>query len=193
MTEIGLTGNIGSGKTTVCHIFESLGVPVFYSDIEAKKLYRHPEVKEQIWQTLGKTVFNTKQEIDFKKLASVIFNDKASLDFINKLIHPLVFESYKKWKNRNAGAPCLIHESAILFEHHLETRFQKTIVVYCPEDIRIKRVTERDKIPEKEVRRRINTQMNDDIKNSLADYVIRNDGKEMLIPQIMKLYRELCC
>ena len=193
MTEIGLTGNIGSGKTTVCRIFESLGIPVFYSDLEAKKLYSIQEVKQQIRQTLGDEVFNSDYEVDFKKLASVIFSDKNALDFINNLIHPLVFERYTRWKNNNAPAPYIIHESAILFEHHLETRFQKTIVVYCPEKLRIQRVIRRDGIPEKEIVRRISNQMNDQEKNRLADHIIRNDGKEMLIPQVMKLHSKLCC
>lgn len=191
MTETGLTGNIGSGKTTVCRIFESLGVPVFYSDVEAKKFYFDEEIKYRIRQTLGEKVFNIKDEIDFKRLAGVIFNDKEALGFINNLIHPLVFKRYERWKAEHADFPYLIHESAILFEHHLEKRFRNIIAVYCPRDIRIKRVMQRDGASEDEVVRRMASQMDDAVKNRLASFVINNDGKEMLIPQVVKLHEKL--
>jgi dephospho-CoA kinase len=188
MTEVGLTGNIGSGKTTVCRIFESLGVPVFYSDLEAKRLYLREDVQQKIQIEFGEKVFNNRGEVDFKKLATVIFSNKESLDFINNLIHPLVFENYRNWVKQNSRYPYLIHESAILFEHQLEKRFDKTIVVYSPQKLRVQRVMERDSVQESEVLKRISNQMKDEDKNRLADLLVTNDGIQMLIPQVMKIH-----
>jgi len=187
MIRVGLTGNIGSGKSTVCKVFESLGVPVYYSDIEAKRLYTREEVKNKLMLRFGKSVFNDLGEVDFKKLASLIFNNKDSLNFINNLIHPLVFESYNNWLSVYGESRYTIHESAILFEHHLEKRFDKTIVVYCPQDIRLRRVTARDGVSEEEVLKRMSNQREDSLKNKLADFLIVNDGVKMVIPQVMEI------
>ena len=191
MKEIGLTGNIGSGKTTVSKIFETLAIPVFYSDVQAKLLYYRDDVKHNILEVLGNSIFNSAKEVDFKKLAAVIFNDSKALEFINKLIHPLVFDAYREWKASVMSAPYVIHESAILFEHQLQERFDKTVVVYCPEKIRIKRVSARNSVSLDEIKSRISNQMNDKLKNKLADLIIVNDGNEMLIPQVMKMHESL--
>ena len=191
MTEVGLTGNIGSGKTTVSRIFESLEIPVFYSDLEAKRLYLREEVKQKIRIEFGERVFNNQGEVDFKMLAVVIFSNKKSLEFINQLIHPLVFEEYQNWVAFNHHAPYVIHESAILFEHQLEKRFDKTIVVYCPKELRVQRVMKRDSIQESEVLKRISNQMKDAEKNKLAEFIVTNDGVQMLIPQVMKIHNLL--
>ncbi len=185
--KIGLTGNIGSGKSTVCRIFESLGTPVFYADTEAKLLYKREDVKKAVKNELGSAVFNVLQEIDFKKLASVIFSNEDALAFINGLIHPLLFERYEQWLELHKKSPYTIHESAILFEHHLEKRFDKTITVFCPEPIRIKRVMQRDNTAKADVIQRISNQMDDELKNKLADFVVVNDGTKMLIPQVMEI------
>ncbi|RLD86527.1 MAG: dephospho-CoA kinase [Bacteroidetes bacterium] len=191
MIKVGLTGNIGSGKSTVCKIFETLGVPVFYSDVQAKKLYQRQVVKEELFKQFGDSVFNHLKEVDFKKLAAVIFSDRELLNFINRLIHPLVFKSYHKWLDEHQQYSYTLHESAILFEHHLEKRFDKTIVVYCPQTIRIQRVVKRDGISENEVLKRISNQMNDQLKNSLADFVIVNNDTNMILPQIMEIDQQL--
>jgi len=185
--KIGLTGNIGSGKSTVCRIFESMGIPVFYADLEAKLLYKKEEVKKAVKNELGSTVFDIRQEVNFKKLASVIFSNKSALTFINGLIHPLLFERYNQWLKLHNKSPYTIHESAILFEHHLENRFDKTITVFCPEAMRINRVMQRDNIAKESVIQRISNQMDDETKNKLADFVIVNDGTKMLIPQVMEI------
>ena len=191
MITVGLTGNIGSGKSTVCKVFESMGVPVFYSDAQAKALYQRVDVKETILKQFGSSVFNDGKEVDFKKLAGVIFSNRESLDFINRLIHPLVFQSYQTWLEEHKQHSYTLHESAILFEHHLEKRFDKTMVVYCPRAIRLRRVLNRDKVPETEVLKRMAAQMEDDRKNSLADIVIVNDGSRMILPQIMEIDQQL--
>lgn len=191
MKEIGITGNIGSGKTTVCKIFETLGVPVFYADEEAKKLYVREDVKQQIRENIGIHVFNSEGNIEFKALASHIFSNKEALNYINSLIHPLVLKSYKHWKAEHTAAKYLLHESAILFEHNMQRRFYKTIVIYCPEKIRIERVMKRDDAKKADIQKRISNQMEEDLKNSLADFVIVNDGTQMVIPQVMEIHKKL--
>jgi len=191
MKEIGITGNIGSGKTTACKIFESLGVPVFYADEEAKNLYSDENVKRQIKKNIGAHVFNLQGDIDFKALAGHIFTKKEALNYINSLIHPLVIDTYEKWKSEQITPSYLLHESAILFEHKLEKRFDKTIVIYCPEEIRIERALKRNSIDKADVLNRISNQMDDEIKNSLANFVIINDGIKMMIPQILEVHKKL--
>ncbi len=186
MIKVGLTGNIGSGKSTVCKIFELLDVPVFYSDLEAKKLYKRDDVKLQLKHQFGDAVFKG-SEVDFKKLASIIFSNQDSLGFVNNLIHPLVFEAYGRWLENHSDSNYTIHESAILFEHSLESRFDKTIVVYCPEEIRIQRVMKRDCVSPEDVKKRISNQLSDKLKNEKADFVVTNDGVNLVIPQIMKV------
>lgn len=191
MKEIGITGNIGSGKTTVCKIFESLDVPVFYADEEAKKLYVREDVKHQIRENIGVHVFNSEGNIEFKALAFHIFRNKEALNYINSLIHPLVIKSYEHWKAGHTSANYILHESAILFEHNMQRRFDETIVIYCPKKIRIERVIQRDAAKKADILKRISNQMEDDLKNSLADFVIVNDGIQMLIPQVMEIHEKL--
>ncbi len=191
MIKVGLTGNIGSGKSTVCKIFELLDVPVFYSDREAKKLYSRADVKEQLEHQFGKSVFNSSYHVEFKKLAAIIFSNKKSLEFVNHLIHPLVFELYDQWLIQHKNSSYTVHESAILYEHHLENKFDKNIVVYCPEQIRLNRVMNRDNVIEQEVKKRMTNQMADDLKNKQADFIIINDGVEMVVPQVMEINSRL--
>jgi dephospho-CoA kinase len=191
MIKVGLTGNIGSGKSTICKIFETLGIAVFYSDDEAKKLYFKDNVKETIRNKFGDRVFDTDGNVAFKKLADVIFNDKRLLEFINKLIHPLVNEEYKLWLEKYRFLPFTIYETAILFERNLASKFDKTIVVTCPVEKRIDRVVQRDGISRSSVEQRIKHQMSDEHKIKLADFVIVNDGEHYVIPQVMNIYHQL--
>jgi dephospho-CoA kinase len=191
MIRLGLTGNIGSGKTTVCKIFEVLEVPVFYSDTEAKKLYSRKDVKQKLKNEFGDLVFDDQLNIDFKKLAAVIFSDKIALDFINKLIHPLVFDEYNRWLKEHYTSPVTIHESAILFENHLQDHFDSTIVVSCPKEIRLERLLKRDKVPKQVIIQRMKNQHSDKEKEALADYLIINDGTRFLIPQVVELLSRL--
>ncbi len=191
MIKVGLTGNIGSGKTTVCRIFESMGIPVFYADTEAKKLYARDSVKAKLSDAFGQKVFDEQGTVDFKKLAGIIFTDGKALEWINRLIHPLVFEVYNDWLAQHHSAPYSIHESAILFENNFQGHFDKTLVVSAPESVRLHRIIMRDNLSEENVKNRMSNQLPDDIKDRLADYVIKNDGSRFLIPQIIKIHQEL--
>jgi dephospho-CoA kinase len=191
MIKIGLTGNIGSGKTTVCKILETLNVPVFYADVEAKKLYKRRDVVEQLGKKFGRIVLNENDLVDFKMLASLIFSDRKALGFVTNLIHPLVFQVYNEWLNRWEKEPVTVHESAILFENHLQHHFDKTVVVACPKEIRLKRLLERDKISQEMILQRMKNQWPDEQKENAADYVIMNDGSVFLIPQVLTLLDNL--
>ncbi len=191
MIKAAITGNIGSGKSMVTRIFESLGVPVFIADLEAKKLYELPEVKQEIRELFGKRVFGDNGQVIKTALAKIIFNDQVSLQRVNQIIHPRTLEKYRLWLQQYADKPYTLHESAILFENKLQGHFDKIINVYAPFEVRLKRVTERDGVDESYVIDRMRNQMNDEEKNKLADIVINNDGKSFLIPQVMEIHHQL--
>jgi len=191
MLKIGLTGNIGSGKSTVCKIFATLGVPVFYADHEAKKLYKDIGIKNKVKELFGESVFNPANEVDFKNLAAKVFSDQNKLSQLTSILHPGVFEKYHNWLSENAASPYNIHESAIIFEYGQEKYFDKIICVTAPLDLRIQRIQERDNSGVEQIRERVNNQMQEEIKAKRSDFLIHNDGSSYLIPQIMDIHRKL--
>lgn len=191
MIKLGLTGNIGSGKTTVSRIFESFSIPVFYADAEAKALYDLQHIKENILSIFGSSVFDESGKLDFKLLANVVFNNKSKLEQLTNLIHPLVFEKYHYWLEENAMAPYSIHESAIIFEYSQQNYFDKTICVTSPPELRVKRVLKRDNTSLEKIKERINNQMDESKKIGLSDFIITNDEKSFLIPQVLEIHNKL--
>lgn len=191
MIKLGLTGNIGSGKTTVSKIFESLNIPVFYADTEAKALYDLKQVKETINSIFGSSIFNNSGEVDFKLLANIVFSDKSKLEQLTGILHPLVFEKYQEWVEENTLAPYSIHESAIIFEYSQQKYFDKTICVTAPLELRVKRVLKRDNTSLEKIKERVNNQMDETKKTGLSDIIIINDEKSFLIPQIMEIHNKM--
>lgn len=187
MIKIAITGNIGSGKTIVSKIFEVLGIPVFHADVEARLLYEREDVKLLLKQHFGEQIFIKDNEIDKQKLAEIIFNNRSKLQLINSIIHPLVFKKYQHWLSQYDDIPYTLHESAIIFENKLEDRYDLIIVVLAPQDVRLERILKRDKISEAEVKTRMANQMSDEEKAKRSDYIIINDGKQLLIPQVLKI------
>lgn len=187
MLKIAITGNIGSGKSTVVKIFQSMNIPVFVADKEARELYKDDAVKIELKALFGEQVFDKENEVDKKSLAQIIFNNKKALKKINDLIHPLTLARYQQWLHENRDSYYSLHESAILFENHLEKQFDATIFVYAPEKLRIERVMSRDKVERQTVIERIKNQWPDDDKLDLADFIINNDGETFLIPQVLEL------
>lgn len=189
--KVGITGGIGSGKSTVCQIFKLLGVPVFEADLVAKQLLNtNSEIKENLIRLFGKEIYTKNIGVDRKKLAGIIFNDDIKLSKVNKLIHPVVLEEFNNWANQQ-NSPYIIHEAAILFESDFYKMMDFNILVSAPEKQRIKRVTKRDGINAEQVKERMAKQWNDDEKRKLASIEIKNDNKNLIIPQIIRIDKNL--
>ncbi len=187
MLKIGLTGNIGSGKSVCSRIFALLGIPVYNADIEAKKLYYNDVIKAKVVNAFGDNII-TSGEIDKIKLAQLVFNDKLALEILNNIIHPEVKNDFNNWINKqDTNLSYVIQEAAIIYESGFDIYFDKIIVVSSPIDLRIQRIMQRDKISEIEIRNRMNNQMSDEIKAQKADYIIHNSNNELLIPQIIEI------
>ncbi len=189
MLNIGLTGGIGSGKTLIAKLFSTLGVPIYYSDREAKLLYYNPEIKSQVIALLGSQAYHN-QKINKKYISEKIFNDKQLLQEINAIFHPQVRSHYKHWVNQQ-DSPIVIQESAILFETQQHDNFDLTILVTAPQDIRIQRVQLRDNTTKEKILDRMSNQLSDEQKSKLSDYIIVNDGKSQVIPQVINIYHKL--
>jgi len=191
MNRIGLTGNIGTGKSTIARIFENLGVPVYHADNQAREMLTFEPVIDQIADLFGKQVLNTMHQIDRKALASIVFNDKTKLDALNNLIHPLVEEDFSKWCKKHEDQKYILHEAAILFESGFDRLFDANILVTAPEELCIARVMARDGSTKAMVRERILNQWSQYEKQKLSDYVIVNDEIAMVIPQVLAIHQKI--
>lgn len=190
MKTIGVTGNIGSGKTTVCKIFEDFGIPVFTADLEAKKLLFVPRIIKKIYKTFGDAVMENGKVVN-QKLANVVFSDEKELAKLNTIIHPEIWKLFDKWSKQHKKRHHVIMESALLFESGFYKKLDYIITVTAPVEVRIKRVKFRDKMSTAEVRKRINNQLSDLVKRKGSNFVIVNDGKKPLMPQVTKVYIKL--
>jgi len=188
MQKIGLTGGIGSGKTTVAKLFEMLGVPVFYADSEAHRIRSQQAVQEQIVKHFGEKIL-TEPQIDKRKLADLVFTNPEALQWLNNLLHPLVKEAFEKWCEIQSeqNPTFVIKEAALIFEANFEHLFDKIIVVDAPENVRIERVMKRENISKDAVLQRIARQLSADEKRQRADIVIHNDEQHSLIEQVVKV------
>jgi len=192
MLQVGITGGIGSGKTTVCKIFEILNIPVYYSDDEAKKLMVTNELLIQdIKDFLGPNAYTKEGQLNRAYIADVVFNDQSKLDRLNSIVHPAMYKDGQRWHLRQKDVPYTLKEAAILFESKGHTLMDKTILVVAPQDLRIQRVLARDTTSKEAVLARIGKQMPDEEKIPLADYIILNNGKAPLVPQILKIHDKL--
>lgn len=191
MLKVGITGNIGSGKTTVCKVFETLGISVYYADKEAKKLYRIPRVIEAVKKAFGNDVFNKDDQLIPSNLAKIVFDDPSSLKTLNSIIHPLVLDDMLAWAERHKNERYILYESALLFESSFAKHFDKSILVTAPHELAQKRVMHRDHISKEEFMSRANNQMPASEKEVLSDYIINNNGEEALIPQVVRSHKIL--
>lgn len=188
MLKIGLTGGIGSGKSTVAKIFETLGIPVYYADAEAKRLMNSNEtLKVSIRQYFGEATYKN-DELDRKYLADIVFNTPEKLELLNALIHPVTINDAEEWMQKQV-APYSIKEAALLFESGAAENLDFIIGVYAPQALRIRRVMKRDGLPEEEILKRINRQINEEMKMKLCDFVVTNNEQELLVPQVLKLHQ----
>jgi dephospho-CoA kinase len=192
MIKVGVTGGIGSGKTLVCRVFEKLGIPVFYADDEAKRLLdADPEVKETMMEYFGRDIYDD-NGLKKANLASKIFNNQDALDKVNSIVHPAVRQLFVEWaKEKEFAFPYVIEEAAILFESGVYKDLNFNILVYAPEELRISRVISRDNTDRGKVRARMQHQMKDEEKISMADAVIYNDESRLVLPQILEIHKRI--
>lgn len=192
--KVGITGGIGSGKTTVCKMFEELGVPVYYADDRAKYLMQHEHhLIDEIKKNFGNDVYEN-CKLNRKLLAEKVFNDKVKLDLLNSLVHPAVFRDTERWfeEQKERKVPYVIKEAALLVETGSYKTLDKLIVVTAPLDTRIKRVTARDQVELEEVQARVRNQLPESEKVKLADYVIENNKDlDHLQLQVKKIHSAL--
>ena len=191
MKRIGLTGNIGTGKSTIARIFKILGVPVYHADKKARKILESVQVIEQIGLIFGKQVLNTNHMVDRKALADIVFNDKTKLAELNNLIHPLVEDDFLQWCKKYPDHKYILHEAAILFESGFDRLFDANILVTAPEELCIARVVARDGVTKEMVSDRIHNQWPQEKKIEMADYVVINDEISLVIPQVLDINLEL--
>jgi len=188
MKKIGITGGIGSGKTTVCEIFKLLGVPVFHADLEAKFLQNNDlHIRDLLIKLFGRQIYSPDGLLDRKQLAGLIFNDSEAMANVNAIIHPAVRQNFLKWTYIHQDASYILYEAAILLESGYASDFDSNILVLADEKIRIERVIKRDHVSEEQVMQRINNQMPDDKKIAMVDYIIENSNVKLLFPQIIEL------
>ncbi len=191
MNIIGITGGIGSGKTTCCRIFECMGVPAYYADDRAKLLMtQHPHVIAQVKELLGEGSYHNNGDLNRGYIADKIFNDKAMLQQMNRIIHPAVAHDAISWATQQ-NSRYVLYEAALLVENGSYRNMTKLIVVSCPEDIRIQRVIERDDTDKEAVLSRMKNQLQEEAKLEVADYIIDNSGEKSIIPQIFAIHNQL--
>ena len=191
MIKLGITGGIGSGKSTVSEIFSLCNVPVYIADIESKRLVAtSPVIKEKLINIYGEELFEG-GVLNKVLLASHIFNDKAKLEQVNAIIHPEVEKDFKQWAVNHSHYPVIAHEAAILFESGFNKLMDKIVMVYTPLEIRLERTIIRDNTTREKVLERIQNQMPDEEKAKLSDFVIVNDGAHSLIDQVLSILKQV--
>lgn len=189
---VGITGGIGSGKSTVAKIFSILGIPIYYADDRAKWLMANdPDLKKQIQINFGSESYSEDGVLDRSFLASKVFSDEEKVKTINGLVHPAVKADFEKWAHAQKS-PYVLKEAALLFETGSYKDLDKVINVSSPIRIRISRVLMRDPHRnEKQVNDIIDKQLPDEEKNKLADFVIKNTDNKLLIPQVLEIHKQL--
>lgn len=191
MKVVGITGGIGSGKTTVCKIFELLKIPVFYADEEAKKLYDEKKILEKVVAIFGKKILDANKRIDRKKLARIVFNNKFFLAQLNAIIHPEVIKRFEAWKKQQKGAKYVIKEAAIMIESKTYNDIDFLISVIAPKELRIKRIINRNKTKRTAVEKRIARQISDAERKRYSDAIIINNGRHSLIKQTLNVHNKI--
>lgn len=189
---IGITGGIATGKSTVCRIFATLGIPIYEADSRAKWLMQHDtKLKTSLIAEFGEATYNEAGELNRPYLAAKVFTNQAELAKLNALVHPRVGEDFRAWIKQHSQAPYLLNEAALMFESGRFKDLDAVITVSAPLDLRISRVKARDpQRSEAEIKGIIAKQMPEEEKLARADYVIYNDGSRLLIPQVIALHEK---
>ncbi len=196
MLRVGITGGIGSGKTTVCQIFEALGIPVYYADARAKWLTTHDlELKAGIRALFGDEAYTPEGAYNRAYVAGIVFSQPDTLKQLNALIHPAVAQDSLQWHiaQQPKGVPYTLYEAALMIESGNYRALDAIIVVTAPEDLRIQRVMKRDAVTEEQVRARMQYQLTEEQKMACAHYMIHNDGHHLLLPQVWEIHTQITC
>jgi dephospho-CoA kinase len=187
MKVIGLTGGIGSGKSTVSCLFNMMGIPVYVADTESKRLTElSPTVREKLTERFGNDLYN-EGKLNKAMLASLIFGNEENRNYVNSIIHPVVAEDFEQWKAQQSSSSFVVIEAAILFESGFSNWVDISVTVSAPEDLRIRRVELRESWSHDSIVSRIQSQLSEEERIRRSDYVIYNDDREAVIPQVEKL------
>ncbi|MCC6180341.1 MAG: dephospho-CoA kinase [Bacteroidia bacterium] len=181
---VGLTGGIGSGKTTIAQILEVMGCVIYNSDERAKQMYFNPDVKSQVIQLLGNEAYLNNTTLNHTFISNKVFSNKELLHKLNSIIHPAVKQDFIEFKNKQAPQSIIIKESALLFETDIYKELPFNILVTAPEPVRIQRVLNRNHLSIDAIKQRMQAQWSDEKKTELADFVIENSGEKAVIPQL---------
>ena len=192
MITVGITGGIGSGKTYVSKLFLHIGIPVYYADQQTKILYTtNKSLKDKLISTFGAQVYLPSGEINKTFLREILFSNSAARKKINQIVHPYVMEDFKNWCLYKKNVPYILKESALLFETGLFKTLDKTILIIAPDKLKKERIKKRDNISEKIILQKMTTQLHDSEKEKFADFIIINDGKRLLLPQVLNIHEQL--
>ena len=191
MLKIGITGGIGSGKTTICRIFETLGIPVFYADTVAKQIMVTDEILiEGVKKAFGIESYSKDGLLNNKHIAGIVFHNAKELARLNELVHPAVFRAFDEWvKEIPQSVPYVLKEAALLFESGSYKMCDQNLLVIAPEEVKIQRVMQRDGVTAELVKARMDKQMSDEEKIKKADHIIYNNETDSLIIQVTRLHQ----
>lgn len=192
LLQIGITGGIGSGKSTICRIFQSLGIPVYDADSRARWIMNNHEIlRKEVKAEFGEEAYNQKGQLNRPYMATQVFNSGNRVKKLNALIHPKVGADYLQWTKQHPKAPYLLKEAALMFESQSYLVLDKVITVYAPEEIRIKRVLKRDSHrSEAQIKAIFGKQLAEEEKIKRADFVVYNNDQKMVLPQVLELHAQ---
>ena len=191
MIKLGITGNIGSGKSTISEFFSVLGIPVYDADSRAKWLMNnHSDLRDGIKALFGNESYLPDLTLNRKYIASIVFHDKSKIEALNALVHPAVRDDFNSWASQQ-NAKYILKEAALLIESNSYQDLDELILVKCPIDIRIERTMKRDAVDRSSVEARIQNQMKEEDKIPYANYFINNDGTELIIPQVLQIHHKI--
>ena len=191
MYKVGVTGGIGCGKSIICHVFNTFGIPVYHADQRARYLMEHDQVMIRLLKkTFGNSIYSEKK-LSSQLLAEKVFSDAEALQQLNDIVHPAVAQDFMQWVLVQDGSDYVLHEAAILFESGAWKMMDLVVSVHAPEELRIQRIMKRSNLSRAEVLERIRKQMDQDEMNRRADVIIYNDDEHMVLPQIMDLHGKI--
>ncbi len=189
---IGITGGIGSGKSIICRIFQTIGIPVYDADSRAKWIVNHhPDLREEIIAEFGAEAYDTQGQYNRAYMAQQVFNDGDRVRVLNQLIHPRVGKDFLDWTHQNAQAPYLLKEAALMFESGSHLALNQVITVFAPESVRIQRILKRDPHrSEAQIKAIFGKQLAEEEKIKRANFVVHNDDQHLVIPQVLTLHNQ---